>query len=179
MQRRGSSDERRDRGDLWCNRRRRPRRRPRLCRGRLPGRRDRARRTGPAGDCQAVASDGGTGIGDPARRRRRCRAGRRGDAHRGGTGADRDLGQCGDGHGVRPGQRIERRGNPPRHRGDLPGLRARHPRRPALHAPAQPRHHRPGRLGAGLPRHPAAIGLLRGQVRRARFHRRAALRAAP
>ena len=38
---------------------------------------------------------------------------------------------------------------------------------------------RPGRLGAGLPRHPAAGGLLRGQARHPGLHRVAALRAAP
>ena len=45
-------------------------------------------------------------------------------------------------------------------------------------AAARPRHHRAGRLGAGLPRHPAAVGLLRRQARHPRVHRVAALRAA-
>ena len=38
---------------------------------------------------------------------------------------------------------------------------------------------RPGRLGAGLPRHPAAVGLLRRQARHPGLHRVAALRADP
>ena len=42
---------------------------------------------------------------------------------------------------------------------------------------AQPRHRRPGRLGARLPRDPAAIGLLRREVRDPRLHRLGADRA--
>ena len=44
--------------------------------------------------------------------------------------------------------------------------------------PARPRHDRAGRLGAGLPRHPAAVGLLRRQARHPGLPRGAALRAA-
>ncbi len=43
---------------------------------------------------------------------------------------------------------------------------------------ARPRHDRAGRLGAGLPRHPAADGVLRGQARDPGLPRGAALRAA-
>ncbi len=54
------------------------------------------------------------------------------------------------------------------------GYRVRHDGGAAADAAARPRHDRAGRLGAGLPRHPAAVGLLRRQVRDPRLHRLAA-----
>ena len=54
------------------------------------------------------------------------------------------------------------------HRGDLPRLRVRDDGRAAAHASPRRRHHRPGRLRAGIPGHPAADRLLRRQARRSR-----------
>ena len=58
------------------------------------------------------------------------------------------------------------------------GAVLRHDGRAQADAPAQPRHDRRGRVGAGLPRHPAAVGLLRLQARHQGLHRVAADRAA-
>ena len=72
---------------------------------------------------------------------------------------------------------LDPRGVPARHRGHLFRLCLRHDGCAAAHAPQGPRHNRPGRIGPGLSRHPAAIPLLRGQARRARLHRFAQDRA--
>ena len=61
-------------------------------------------------------------------------------------------------------------GVPPRDRSDLPRLCLRHARGAQAHAPARPRRDRAGRLGARLPRHPAAVGLLRRQACHSGFH---------
>ena len=68
---------------------------------------------------------------------------------------------------------------PPRHRGDLPGHRPRHPGSAFADAAARPRRDRSGRLGAGLPGHPAPVGLLRGQARDPGVLRLSPLRADP
>ena len=77
----------------------------------------------------------------------------------------------------RPFTRRRRRSSrgPPGH---LPRRGVRHDGRARPHAPAQSRHDRPGRLGALLPGDPAAVGLLRRQVRDPRLHRLVAHRAA-
>ena len=66
-------------------------------------------------------------------------------------------------------------GRAARHPGDLSRPGARHDGRAAADARPQPRHDRQCRVGAELPRDPAAIGLLRGEIRGARFHRLAAV----
>ena len=73
---------------------------------------------------------------------------------------------------------IDAGGVPPGHRGHLPRLRLRHHGRAAPDAAARPRRDRAGRLGAGLPRHPAAERVLRRQARDPGLPRVAALRAA-
>ena len=64
-----------------------------------------------------------------------------------------------------------------RDRGHLPRHRVRHDGGACADGAARPRHRRAGRLGARLPRNPAAIGLLRREVRDPRVHRFGAHRA--
>ena len=90
---------------------------------------------------------------------------------------DRRLGQCRVHVGLRAVRGHRARGVPAGHGGDLPRLRQRHAGRAASDAPARSRGHRPGRLRAGPPRHPAAVGVLRRQARSGRLPRVAANRA--
>ena len=92
---------------------------------------------------------------------------------------DRRLGQQRHGDGLRAGRAdIDARGVPPRDRGHLPRLRLGHAGRAAADAAARPGRDRAGRLGARLPGHPAAGGLLRRQARDPGLPRVAAHRAA-
>ena len=72
---------------------------------------------------------------------------------------------------------VEPRGVQARDRGDLSRRGLRHDGGAEADASARPRHDRPGRLGARLPRDPAAVRLLRRQVRDPRLHRLGAHRA--
>jgi hypothetical protein len=56
---------------------------------------------------------------------------------------------------------------PPDDGSELPGLGVGDDGCTPPHAPAKPGHHRPDRIGAGLPGHPAPGGLLRRQARAA------------
>ena len=103
------------------------------------------------------------------RRRRRRRRGGTGGCHRGGAArADRRVGQRRLLLGVRAVLGDRREGVRPRDRGQLPRLRLRHDGRPVADARARPRDDRAGRLGPGLPRHPAADRLLRRPSTRSR-----------
>ena len=91
---------------------------------------------------------------------------------------DRHLGQLRDGDDLFAVRRSDPGRIPPRHRGHLSRLRLRHDGGAAADAAARPRHDRAGRLGAGLSRDPAAIGLLRRQIRDPRLYRQHPLRIA-
>ena len=154
-------------GGHGCLGRRRTRHRPRLRAARRTPGADRPRHGGAGGGAPGGRGGRCPASPGPAGGHRRCRSGlRRCRPRRGGARRDRHLGQLRHGDGLRAGAGDDAGGIPPRHRGDLSRLRPRHAGGAAPHAAAQRRHHRPGRLRAGLPRHPAAIRLLRGEVSR-------------
>ena len=93
-------------------------------------------------------------------------------------GRDRRVGQRRVHLGLRAVQGHRARGVRAGHRRDLPRLRQRHPRGAEADAGPRPGHDRAGRLGAGPPGHPAAVGVLRRQARPAGLPRVAAHRAA-
>ncbi len=100
------------------------------------------------------------------RGRRRCRGhGSRGRSRGARTGADRHLGQRRDDVGLRPHQRDDRRGISPRDGGDVSRLCVRHAGGTETHAAAGSRDHRACGVGAGVPEHSAAGGLLRCKTR--------------
>ena len=114
-----------------------------------------------------------TDVADP----RPGRGGRRG--RQPGIRAGRRLGEQRHALGVLAGQADEAGGIPAGHRGDLPGICLRHAGRAAADAAARSGDHHPGRLGAGLPRHPAPVGVLRREARDPGILRLAPRRADP
>ena len=82
--------------------------------------------------------------------------------------ADRRLGQQRDGLGLLAGQGDDGGRVQARHRGDLSRLRLRHAGGAEADAAARPGRDRAGRLGARLPRHSAAGGVLRRASTRSR-----------
>ena len=123
-----------------------------------------ARRPGAAARVRCVVAGRGRG---------RC------ETCRGRARSDRRLGQ----RRVRRRTALllghQRRALPADHRRDLHGLRQRHPRRADADAPARPGCRRTGRVGARTSRHPAAVGVLRGEARDPRIHRVGHHRADP
>ena len=113
-------------------------------------------------------------------RRGRCRRGRR-RRHpgRGDARPHRRVGEQRHDVGVRARAGAGGRRGAPGGRGQLPGQRPRHPRRPRPDAASRPGDDRPGRLGPGLPGHPAPGQLLRLEVRHPGLRRLPAVRAAP
>ena len=93
-------------------------------------------------------------------------------------GRDRRVGQRRVHLGVLPVRPDRAGGVQAGHRGQLPRLRLRHHGGAEADEAARPRRDRAGRVGAGVPGHPAADRLLRGQARDPGLHRVAALRAA-
>ena len=110
-------------------------------------------------------------VADADARRPGGRGGRRG------LRRHRRVGEQRHGDGLRAGAADLGRGVPARDRGDLSRPGPRYPCGARAHGAARFRHHRPHRLGAGLPLDPAAGDLLRGQGRGARLRRLAAQRA--
>ncbi len=101
-----------------------------------------------------------------AHRRRRRRSGRRCRGRgREGLRADRHLGEQLDDHGLLLVRRDRARGVQAGERRHLPRHRLGHEGRLQADAAARPRHDRAGRLGNGLPRHSAAVAVLRRQAR--------------
>ncbi len=128
--------------------------------------------------CRAeVESLGGHALVLPSRRlaRRRGRVRRR--RARGAVRPHRRLGQRRHGHRLRPVRGDHRRGVHARHAGDLPRRRVRDHGGAEAHGAARPRHGGAGGLGAGVPGDPAAVGVLRLEVRHPRLHRLRAHRA--
>ncbi len=118
---------------------------------------DAARRDVEALGGRAIAVP--TDVADPDQVEARRRGRRKG------VRAHRRLGQQRDGLGLLARQADEGRGVSPGHRGHVPRHRPRHARGPEADAAPRPRLDRPGRVGTGLPGHPAPVGVLRGQAR--------------
>ena len=137
----------------------------------------RAGRPGLTGRCRCGAQPRRDGPAHPDRRQRRRSRRRRCRAGRAGAGRDRPVGQRRLAVRVRLVLGRRARGVRARDRGHLSRLRLRHPRRAGPDAAARPGDGRAGRVGAGLPRHPAAGALLRGQARDPGLPRLAAGRA--
>ena len=122
-------------------------------------------REGLDGTVKAVERLGGAGAAaaDGRGRPGRGRRGRVGDG--GGLRPDRYLDQRRDDDGVRLLLGRAPRRVPARDRGHLSRRRLGHALRAQPDAAARPRHDRPGRLGAGLPRDPAPGAVLRREAR--------------